>query len=160
MSGSTVNVGVSALQPGTFAAGNVAVAKVNATTHNMTFKNVNSFLVFQLKSGSAVSKVEVTSVDGSALAGTVAVSCSGTEPAAGAVSSGASTVSMTTSGAGTYYMSIASGVTHAKGLKMTYYTGSGSYTETGVYYLNRNMPIAVNKMYTLGEVETDKNYYA
>ena len=159
VSGNTVNVDVSASQPGTFAAGNVAVAKVNATTHNMTFKNVNSFLVFQLKSGSAVSKVEVTSVDGSALAGTVAVSCSGTEPAAGAVSSGASTVSMTTSGAGTYYMSIASGVTHAKGLKMTYYTGSGSYTETGVYYLNRNMTIAVNQMYTLGEVETDKNYY-
>jgi hypothetical protein len=159
VSGSTVNVTIPASQIGTFAAGNIAVAKV-AADHSMAFKNVNSFLVFELKTGSAVTKVEVTSVDGSDLAGTIPVNCSGTTPTAGEAASPASTVSMTTSGRGTYYMSIASGATHAKGLKMTYYTGtSGNYTETGVYYLNKNLPIAANMMYTLGEVETDKNYY-
>lgn len=155
VSGSTVNVAVAAEQAGTFAAGNIAVAKV-ASDNSMSFNNVNSFLVFQLKSGSEVTKVEVTSVDGSALVGTVPVDCSGATPTAGAATSPASTVSMTTSGEGTYYMSIASGSTHAKGLKMTYYKGT---VETGVYYLNRNMPIAANRMYTLGEVETDRNYY-
>lgn len=156
--GSTVNVAIPTSQPGTFAAGNIAVAKVGEG-NNMAFKNVNAFLVFQLKAGSGVTKVEVTSVDGSALVGTVPVDCSGATPAAGAAASPASTVSMTTNGAGTYYMSIASGATHAKGLTMTYFTGSDPYTETGVYYLNKNMTIAANAMYTLGEVETDKNYY-
>lgn len=155
VSGSTVNVTVADDQPGTFAAGNIAVAKV-ASDHSMAFKNVNSFLVFQLKSGSEVTKVEVTSVDGSALVGIVPVDCSGSTPAASAATSPASTVAMTTNGEGTYYMSIASGTTHAKGLKMTYYKGTD---ETGVYYLNRNMTIAANAMYALGEVETDKNYY-
>ena len=155
VSGSTVNVAVAAEQPGTFAAGNIAVAKVESG-NNMSFKNMNSFLVFQLKSGTDVTKVEVTSVDGSALVGTVPVDCSGSVPTAGAPASPASTVSMTTSGAGIYYMSIASGATHAKGLKMTYFAGT---TETGVYYLNRNMTIAANAMYTLGEVETARNYY-
>ncbi len=153
--GSTVNVTVAAEQPGTFAAGNIAVAKV-AADNSMAFKNINSFLVFQLKDGSGVTKVEVTSVDGSALVGTVPVDCSGENPSAGAPASPASVVSMTTNGAGTYYMSIASGATHAKGLKMSYFVGAN---ETGVYYLNKNMTIAANAMYTLGEVETDKNYY-
>ena len=156
--GSTVNVAIPTSQPGTFAAGNIAVAKVGEG-NSMAFKNVNAFLVFQLKAGSGVTKVEVTSVDGSALVGTIPVDCSGATPAAGAATSPASTVSMTTNGAGTYYMSIASGATHAKGLTMTYFTGSDPYTETGVYYLNKNMTIAANAMYTLGEVETDKNYY-
>jgi len=159
VSGTTVRVSVPEEQPGTFAAGNVAVAKVGAE-NDMSFKNVNSFLVFQLKAGSEVSKVEVSSVDGSALSGTVQVDCSGAAPEAGAVTGPASTVSMTTSGAGTYYMSIVPGSTHSKGLKMTYYTGTpGNYTETGVYYLNRNLTIAGNYMYAFGEVETDKNYY-
>ena len=159
VSGTTVNVAVSAEQPGTFAAGNIAVAKVGSG-NNMSFKNQSSFLVFQLKSGTDVTKVEVTSVDGSALVGTVPVDCSDAAPTAGAATSSASTVSMTTNGAGTYYMSIVSGATHAKGLKMTYFSGTtGNYTETGVYYLNKNLPIVVNQMYTLGEVETGRNYY-
>ena len=157
VSGSTVNVAIPASQPGTFAAGNIAVAKVDSD-HNMAFKNVNAFLVFQLKSGTDVTRVEVTSVGGGNLAATVPVSCSGDTPTPGNAFSGStsSTVSMTTSGAGIYYMSVIPGVTHAKGLKMTYYAGD---TETGVYYLNKNLPIVANQMYTLGEVETGRNYY-
>ena len=105
VSGSTVNVAIPASQPGTFAAGNIAVAKVGAG-NSMAFKNVNAFLVFQLKSGTDVTRVEVTSVDGGALSGTVPVDCSGDAPTPGAPTSTASTVSMTTNGAGTYYMSV------------------------------------------------------
>ena len=155
VSESTVNVTIASEQPGTFAAGNIAVAKVEEE-NNMSFRNVNSFLVFQLKEGSQVTKVEVSSVDGSPLAGIVAVDCSGETPTAGEVSEASPSVSMTTDGEGIYYMSIVSGVTHAQGLKMTYYAGE---EETGVYYLNRNLPIAANMMYQLGEVETDNNYY-
>ena len=100
----TVNVSIPASQPGTFAAGNIAVAKVGEG-NSMAFKNMNAFLVFQLKSGTDVTRVEVTSVDGSSLAATVPVSCSG-DPTPGNAFSGtqASTVSMTTSGAGIYYI--------------------------------------------------------
>lgn len=160
VSGTTVNVAIPDTQPGTFTAGNVAVAKVGAG-NTLNFKNINAFLVFQLKAGSGVTKVEVTSVDGGALSGTVPVDCSDETPTPGTATGTASTVSMTTSGEGTYYMSVVkSASNHTKGLKMTYYTGTDpSYTETGVYYLNRNMGIAANNMYTFGEVETDKNYY-
>ena len=44
----TVKVTVTSDQPGTFAAGNIAVAKVGEE-NKLSFKNVNSFLVFQLK---------------------------------------------------------------------------------------------------------------
>lgn len=142
-------------QEGTFSAGNIAVAKV-AADHSMAFKNVNSFLVFQLKSGSTVTKVQVTSVDGSPLVGTLPVTLGDGDPTFGEIQNPSATVSMSTNGAGTYYMSILPGVTHSKGLKMTYYDGD---TETGVYYLNKNLAIVTNKMYTLGEVETDGNYY-
>ena len=157
VSSSTVKVAIPSSQAGSFAASNIAVAKVDAASHNMSFKNVNAFLVFQLKSGTDVTRVEVTSVGGGNLAATVPVSCSGT-PTPGNAFSGtlSSTVSMTTSGGGIYYMSVIPGVNHAKGLKMTYYAGD---TETGVYYLNRNMTVEANKMYTLGEVETGRNYY-
>ena len=155
--GSTVKVSIPSFQAGSFAAGNIAVAKV-AANHNMSFKNVNAFLVFQLKSGTDVTRVDVTSVGGGNLAATVPVSCAGDIPTPGNAVSGAtsSTISMTTSGAGIYYMSIIPGITHTKGLKMTYYAGD---TETGVYYLNRELPIVANQMYTLGEVETGRNYY-
>ena len=160
LDGSTVNVTVAAEQAGTFAAGNIAVAKINAESHSMSFKNVNSLLVFQLKAGSEVTKVEVTSVDGTALAGTVPVDCSGENPVPGTPASTASTVSMTTNGAGTYYLSIVEPeANHAKGLTMTYYTGSGPYSKTGEYYLNKDLPIVANNMYQFGEVETDGNYY-
>lgn len=151
----TVSVSIASEQPGTFAAGNIAVAKVD-NENKLSFKNVNSFLVFQLKPESGVTKVKVSSVDGSPLAGIVAVDCSGETPTAGEVSEASPSVSMTTDGEGIYYMSIVSGVTHAQGLKMTYYSGE---EETGVYYFNRNLKIAVNMMYQLGEVETDGNYY-
>lgn len=151
----TVNVTIDSEQPGTFAAGNIAVAKVDAE-NELSFKNVNSFLVFQLKAGSEVTKVVVTSVDGSPLSGTIAVDCSGEVPAAGDVSDPSASVSMTTDGKGIYYMSIVSGITHAQGLKMAYYAGE---EETGVYYFNRNLTIATNMMYQLGEVDTDMNYF-
>ena len=153
--GSTIKLPFPQDQEGTFSAGNIAVAKV-AADHSMSFKNVNSFLVFQLKSGSTVTKVQVTSVDGSALVGTLPVILGDGDPTFDSIEDPKPTVSMSTNGPGTYYMSILPGITHAKGLKMSYFEGD---TETGVYYLNKNLTIVNNMMYTLGEVETARNYY-
>ena len=154
VSGSTVSVGIPDTQEGSFAAGNVAVAKV-ASDNSMSFKNVNAFLAFQLEEGTDVTRVEVTSVGGGALSGTVPVDCSGAAPAPGKPSGTASKITMTTSGAGVYYMSAVPS-NHSAGLKMTWFAGE---TEKGGYYLDRNLDIVAGHMYTIGEFGTEGDYY-
>ena len=155
VSGSTVKVSIPASRTGDFGSGNIAVAKVDSD-HNMAFRNVNSFISFVLPTGTEVTSVEVESVAGSNLGGVLSVDCSGEYPAAGSIESGVSTVSATTSGAGTYFIAIAPGVAHAKGFKLSYKNGDNV---TGVYYLNRNITTAVNMNYTMGEVSTNGDYY-
>ena len=157
VSGTTVKVSIPSSREGDFGSGNIAVAKVDASSHNMTFKNVNSFISFTLPSGTDVTSVVVESVSGSSLGGTLSVNCSGSVPAASTVASGVSSITTTTSsGAGTYFISIAPGITHAKGFKLSYKKGSAV---TGVCYLNRNITTTVNANYQMGTVDTKGNYY-
>jgi len=157
VSGTTVKVTIPSSREGDFGSGNIAVAKVNATSHNMTFKNVNSFISFTLPSGTDVTSVVVESVSGSSLGGTLSVNCSGNVPAASTIASGVSSITTTTSsGAGTYFISIAPGITHAKGFKLSYKKNSDV---TGVCYLNRNITTTVNANYEMGTVDTKGNYY-
>jgi len=157
VSGSTVKVTIPASQAGTFAAGNIAVAKV-AADHSMAFKNMNAFISFTLPSGTDVTSVEVESVVGASLGGDLSVNCSGEFPVAtSTITNGASSITATTgSGAGTYFVSVIPGVGHAKGFQLTYKKGS---EVTGVYYLNRNITTAANANYQMGTVETKGNYY-
>lgn len=159
---STVNVTVPALQSdGSFGAGNIAVAKVE-DDHSMSFKNVTSLFSFTLATGSNVTKVEISSVGNVGnLAGVVPVNCSGETPTPGDPSSGtAASISMTTNGAGTYYMPIVSGYSHSKGLLLRFYkTEKNAYVQTGVYYLNRSIEIENNNIYGFGTLETAGNYY-
>lgn len=165
-SGTNVVVTVPESQDGGFASGNIAVAKIASGTHDMQFRNVAALLSFTLKEGSEVSKIEVQSVDDTPLQGSLTVDCSGENPTPTASSSGDNLVTLTTSGAGTYYMAVlpvgsfSTPGAYSKGLLIRYFTGtSGSYTETGSYYLKKNLALAKNKIYPIGEVETDKNYY-
>lgn len=160
VSGSTVKVTIPASQTGVFGAGNLAVAKVDADDHSMAFKNVNAFISFTIPSG--ITKVVISSVDGSDLAGTLSIDCSGDAPAAGAVESGASSVTTTFPDAngGTYYISVAPGVTHTKGLLLTYYKMVENVeTESGNYYLNKTILTAANVNIVMGTVEAEGNYY-
>lgn len=156
MSGSTVKVSIPTSREGDFGSGNIAVAKVSENA--LPFKNVTAFISFTLPGGTDVTSVMVESVDGSNLAGVLSIDCSGAVPAPTAtIESGSSSITTTTSsGAGTYYIAIAPGVTHAKGFKMSYKVGDDV---TGVYYLNRNITTAVNTIYQMGEVETNGNYF-
>ena len=156
VSGSTVKVSIPATQTGVFGAGNLAVAKVDADDHSMAFKNVNAFISFTIPA--EITKVVISSVSGANLAGTLSVDCSGDAPAAGAIENGASSVTTTFPNAngGTYYISVAPGVNHAKGLLLTYYKGNDV---SGTYYLNKNITTAANYNITMGTVETGGNYY-
>ena len=155
VSGSTVKVSIPSSQTGVFGAGNIAVAKV-ASDHSMAFKNVNAFISFTIPA--EITKVVISSVGGADLAGTLSVACSGDAPAAGALENGASSVTTTFPDAngGTYYISVAPGVNHPKGLLMTYYKGA---EVSGTYYLNKNITTAANINITMGTVEAEGNYY-
>ncbi|MBR6054348.1 MAG: hypothetical protein IKP46_03310 [Bacteroidales bacterium] len=159
VSGSTVKVSIPASQTGVFGAGNIAVAKV-ASDHSMAFKNVNTFISFTIPA--EITKVVISSVSGADLAGTLSVACSGDAPAAGALENGASSVTTTFPDAngGTYYISVAPGVTHTKGLLLTYYKMvENEETESGTYYLNKTITTAANSNIIMGTVEAEGNNY-
>ncbi len=159
VSGTTVKVVIPASQDGVFGAGNIAVANV-AADHSMAFKNVNAFISFTVPAD--VTKVVISSVDGSPLAGTLSVDCSGSAPAATtSYESTAPAISAEIDGAGgTYYVSALPGQAHAKGLLFEYYkTEAAAYVQTGSYYLNKSISTVANSNIQMGEVETEGNYY-
>lgn len=155
VSSTTVNVTIPAAQEGTFGKGNIAVAKVDGE-HNMAFKNVNAFVGFTV--GADITKVVVSSVGGENLSGTLAVDCSGETPAAGALSDGGSSITVTfpESTGGTYYVAIAPGTTHSKGLLLTWYKGEDV---SGTYWLNKAITTAANNVYDMETVSADGHYY-
>ena len=157
VSGTNVRVNILSSSNGSFASGNIAVAKV-ADNHSMTFKNVTGFLSFRIPAG--IKTVVITSVNGSALAGKLNVACSSTPTAGSIIASASSSITLNvsnTASANTYYLAVAPGITHSKGLTFTYYNTSDE--ETGVYYLNKTIVTAANTMIPLGTVETERNYY-
>lgn len=155
VSGTTVKVVVPASQEGDFGSCNIAVANV-AADHSMAFRNVNAFISFTVPAG--VTKVVVSSVDESPLAGTLSVDCSGTYPAATTTyESTASSITATLAGkAGTYYVSALPGQAHAYGLLFEFYKGED---KTGTYWLNKAITTGVNNVYGMGEVSTSGDYY-
>ena len=156
--GNAANVSIPDSQPGYSAPETISVGKIESG-NKIEFKNMNAVLGVQLGVGSEVSKIEVTSVDGSALAGTMAIDCSGSIPVIGAVKDPASTVSMTTFGSGTYYLPVFPG-THAQGLKIKTYTGIDPYTESGEYDLDIDILSANNVyVYEIKEVIAGKTLY-
>ena len=148
-----IKVEIGSEQPGSFSAGNIAVAKADGDMLN--FFNVNAFLCFDIP-GSDITKVVAESVSGAALAGKQVVSFAGENPALGAQSDPSSSITMTVSGSGRYYMSILPGVQHESGILLKYYKGDDI---SGTYYLDKDITTVRNKIYAFGEFEPDGNYY-
>ena len=156
--GNTTNISIAQSQPINTSPETLSVGKVGSD-NKISFKNMNAVLGIQLKAGTETTKMEVTSADGSALVGTMVVDCSGAVPVVGAVKSPASMVSMTTLGAGTYYMTVVPGV-HAQGLKIKTYSGEGTYTESGEYDCDiDNLASNTLYRYELKEVIPSKSFY-
>ncbi len=156
VSSSTVYVTIPATQAAVFGQANIAVAKVDGETGHMAFKNVNAFVGFTVPEGA--NKVVVSSVGGENLSGTLAVDCSGDVPAVDALSSGGSsiTVNFPNAEGGTYYVAVAPGVTHSKGLLLTWKNGD---TVTGTYWLNKAVTTVSGEIIEMETVSTDGKYY-
>ena len=154
-SDTVVNVTVLENQDGTFASCNYAVSCIHSG-NELYFSNITSLMCIQLTSGD-VRTVVVESVDGSALRGTLPVTCSSGTVSVDAATSTGSSITVSTSGSGKKYIAILGGVRHAKGLKFTFKNSSG--VTTGTYYLNKDFTPVKDKVYNFGDFEPTKAYY-
>ena len=156
VSSATVTVTIPDTQDGVFGNANIAVAKVDAETGNLAFKNVNAFIGFTIPSG--ITKVVVSSVNSANLSGTLAVDCSGENPVAGALSDGSASITATfpESTGGTYYLAVAPGISHTKGLLLEWYKGG---SVSGTYWLNKAITTVANNVYDMGSVSVEGDYY-
>ena len=135
------------------AAGKVAVG------NKVALKNLTAVLPVNILAGADVCKVELTSVDGSALAGVVSVSFTEEGLALGTIQNQSSTVSLDVYGAGTYYFAVIPEVAHAQGLKVSWYLSEDPATAAGEKELEATT-YAVNTLYEAVEIKTvDKNFY-
>ena len=152
--GSNVSVTFPAEQAGSFAAGNIAVSKVGEG-NMLSFYNLNSFIAVQLISDN-ITKIEVESVAGGALVGTLPVNIAGDEPVFGDLESPAASVSMTGGVAGVYYISVLPGMAHDGGLLLKYYQGD---EVSGTYLLDKELTTQRSHILQLGEFEPEGKYY-
>ena len=135
------------------AAGKVAVG------NKVALKNLTAVLPVNILAGADVCKVELSSVDGSALAGVVSVSFTEEGLALGTIQNPSSTVSLDVYGAGTYYFAVIPEVAHAQGLKVSWYLSEDPATAAGEKELEATT-YAVNTLYEAVEIKTvDKSFY-
>jgi len=136
-----------------------AAAGVVGIGNKAALKNLTAVLPVNILAGAEVCKVELTSVDGSALAGVVPVTFSDEGLVSGAVQNASSTVSLDVYGAGTYHFAVIPGVVHTQGLKVSWYLSENPSTPAGDLSLDE-MTFAANTLYEAVEVKTiDKSFY-
>ena len=158
VTGEGLNLIVPAAQYGYITDCRVAAGKVGAA-NKVALKNLTAVLPVNILAGADVCKVELTSADGSALAGIVSVSVSDSGLEAGAVQNPASTVSIDTYGPGTYYFAVIPEIAHAQGLKVSWYLSENPAAVAGEKIIDATT-FAVNTLYEAVEIKTvDKNFY-
>lgn len=135
-----------------------AAAGVVGIGNKAALKNLTAVLPVNILAGAEVCKVELTSVDGSALAGVVPVTFSEEGLVMGEVQSPSSSVSVEVYGAGTYNFAVLPG-THAQGLKVSWYLTENPSAPAGEKVLDATT-FAANTLYEAVEIKTvDKSFY-
>ena len=135
-----------------------AAAGVVGIGNKAALKNLTAVLPVNILAGAEVCKVELTSVDGSALAGVVPVTFSEEGLVMGEVQSPSSSVSVEVYGAGTYNFAVLPG-THAQGLKVSWYLTENPSAPAGEKDLDATT-FAANTLYESVEIKTvDKSFY-
>ena len=155
--GEGLNLNVPAAQSG-YLADCKAAAGVVGVGNKAALKNLTAVLPVNILAGAEVCKVELTSVDGSALAGVVPVTFSDEGLVMGEVQSPSSSVSVEVYGAGTYNFAVLPG-THAQGLKVSWYLSENPSAPAGEKVLDATT-FAANTLYEAVEIKTvDKSFY-
>lgn len=135
----------------------VAAGKVEVG-NKVALKNLTAVLPVNILAGADVCKVELTSVDGSTLAGVVPVTFSESGLEMGAIQDAASTVSVDVYGAGTYNFAVIPGA-HAQGLKVSWYLSENPSVAAGEIALDETT-FAANTLYEAVQIKTvDRSLY-
>ena len=135
-----------------------AAAGVVGVGNKAALKNLTAVLPVNILAGAEVCKIELTSVDGSALAGVVPVTFSEEGLVMGEVQSPSSSVSVEVYGAGTYNFAVLPG-THAQGLKVSWYLSENPSAPAGEKVLDATT-LDANTLYEAVEIKTvDKSFY-
>ena len=136
-----------------------AAAGVVGVGNKAALKNLTAVLPVNILAGAEVCKVELTSVDGSALAGVVPVTFSEEGLVMSEVQSPSSTVSVEVYGAGTYNFAVLPGLAHAQGLKVSWYLTENPSAPAGEKVLDATT-FEVNTLYEAVDIKTvDKSFY-
>ena len=156
--GELLNLSVPTSQYGYQADCKVAAGKIGVA-NKVSLKNLTAVLPVNILAGADVCKVELTSVDGSALAGVLPVTFSESGLEIGEVLNPASSVSLDVYGAGTYYFAVIPEVAHTQGLKVSWYLSEDPVTAAGEKVLDATT-FAVNTLYEAVEIKTvEKDFY-
>ena len=156
--GEVLNLSVPTSQYGYQADCKVAAGKIGVA-NKVSLKNLTAVLPVNILAGADVCKVELTSVDGSALAGVLSVNFTDAGLEIADVQSPSSTVSLDVYGAGTYYFAVIPGVAHAQGLKVSWYLSENPSAPAGEKVLDATT-FAANTLYEAVEIKTvDKSFY-
>ena len=136
-----------------------AAVGVVGVANKVALKNLTAVLPVNILAGADVCKVELTSVDGSALAGILPVTFTESNLNIGSIQNGSSTISVELNGAGTYYFAVIPEVAHAQGLKLSWYLREDPSAPAGEIALDQTT-FAPNTLYDAVEIKTvTKSFY-
>lgn len=124
LSADVLSINVPTTQDGTFASSNIAVAKTDAVSHNLSFYNATALVKFSV-SDAEYNKAVFAGTNGEAVAGEATIDFGdGTSaPTVTAASTAAKSVEVTLSGAGDYYFAVLPG-TFSNGFSITLFKNS------------------------------------
>lgn len=146
---------------GSFAANDICVSKAVKTGDEwstaLAFKNAACILKVGV-SGSEVTRLQISAVGGELISGAFAVSIDGNgEPViGGAIGEAGSTVNMTVSGPGDYYIPVKPGVTLSDGFRINIYKGD----DQGIpFFYNGSFTTERGKIIKLSDIEAHAGQY-
>ena len=118
-----LSITIPAIQDGSFANSNIAVAKTDAISHNLKFYNATALVKFSV-SDASYTKAVFAGTNGEAVAGeaTIDFGDGSSAPTITVASTATKSVEVTLSGAGTYYFAVLPG-TFSNGFSITLFKG-------------------------------------
>ena len=149
LSGSTLSVTIPAEQDGAFADANFAIASAATTDNAVQFYNASSMFKLVV-TDATLTRAVITGNNGEALAGTLPFTFSGSGIVPGTASSTSTSLSVSLSGAKTYYVAALPGLNLTNGATVQFYRGE---TPAGAFKLGTALSVARAQIASWGEVD-------
>ncbi|MBQ7517898.1 MAG: hypothetical protein IJU13_05675, partial [Bacteroidales bacterium] len=149
LSGSALSVTIPAEQAGAFADANFAIASAATTDNAVQFYNASSMFKLVV-TDATLTRAVITGNNGEALAGTLPFTFSGSGITPGTAASTSTSLSVSLSGAKTYYVAALPGLNLTNGATVQFYRGE---TPAGAFKLGTALSVARAQIASWGEVD-------